>query len=37
MVMSKGAIMMTAHTHDDLRRVDGKWLIAFRTYEPDAQ
>lgn len=37
MVMSKSAIMMTARTHDELRRVDGNWLISFRTYEPDPQ
>ena len=35
MVMSKGVILMTAHTHDELQRVDGEWRIKFRTYEPD--
>jgi uncharacterized protein (TIGR02246 family) len=36
-VMSKGSIMMSAHTHDELQRVDGEWRIKFRTYEPDPQ
>jgi uncharacterized protein (TIGR02246 family) len=35
MVTSKGAIVMTAHTHDELQRVDGEWLIKLRTFEPD--
>jgi uncharacterized protein (TIGR02246 family) len=36
LVTAKGSIMMTAHTHDDLRRVDGAWQIERRTYQPDA-
>ena len=36
-VTSKGQIMMVAHTHDDLRRVDGEWKIADRTYTTDPQ
>jgi ketosteroid isomerase-like protein len=36
LVTAKGSIMITAHTHDDLRRVDGSWQIVRRTYEPDA-
>jgi uncharacterized protein (TIGR02246 family) len=37
MVTSKGAIMLTARTHDVLKRVDGKWLIADKSYTPDPQ
>jgi uncharacterized protein (TIGR02246 family) len=34
-VTAKGQISLVAHTHDDLRRVDGAWKIADRTYTPD--
>jgi hypothetical protein len=34
-VLAKGAIVLSAHTHDDLVRVDGAWRIAARTYRPD--
>jgi uncharacterized protein (TIGR02246 family) len=34
-VIAKGAIVMSAHTFDRLKRVDGAWLIDFRTYEAD--
>jgi uncharacterized protein (TIGR02246 family) len=36
-VLSKGAIVMSAHTHDELQRVDGEWLIKLRTFEADPQ
>ena len=34
-VIAKSAIVMSAHTRDELKRVDGKWLIHFRSYEVD--
>jgi len=34
-VTNKGAIMLVARTHDELRRVDGTWQIANRSYTPD--
>jgi uncharacterized protein (TIGR02246 family) len=36
MVVAKGSIMMSARTHDHLRRVDGKWLIEHRSFTTDA-
>jgi hypothetical protein len=35
LVTKGGQIMMVAHTHDDLRRVDGEWQIADRTFTLD--
>jgi len=35
-LISKRAIVQTCHTHDELRRVDGCWRIARRTYTPDS-
>jgi uncharacterized protein (TIGR02246 family) len=34
-VTNKGQIMLVARTHDVLRRVDGQWQIADRSYTAD--
>lgn len=36
-VTSKGAIITTGRSLDELHRVDGSWRIAHRHYEPDPQ
>ncbi len=37
LVTSKGVVVTTGRSLDDLRRVGGCWRIAHRTYTPDAQ
>jgi uncharacterized protein (TIGR02246 family) len=36
LVLSKGAILTTGRTQDELRRVDGTWRISRRAFAPDA-
>jgi hypothetical protein len=36
LVLSKGAIVTTGRTRDELQRVDGSWRIARRVFTPDA-
>jgi len=36
LLISKRAIVLTCHSHDELRRVDGSWRISRRTYSPDS-
>jgi uncharacterized protein (TIGR02246 family) len=36
-VTSKGAVVTTGRSEDELRRVNGSWCIARRAYEPDPQ
>jgi hypothetical protein len=36
LVISKGVVVTTGRSLDELRRVDGTWRIARRTYAPDA-
>jgi uncharacterized protein (TIGR02246 family) len=36
-VTSKGAVLTTGRSVDELRRVDGFWRIAHRVYTPDPQ
>ena len=37
LVTSKGTVVTTGRSEDELRRVDGSWRIARRTYVPDPQ
>jgi SnoaL-like protein len=36
-VTSKGAVVTTGRSEDELRRIDGTWRIAHRTYVADPQ
>jgi hypothetical protein len=35
LVTSKGAVVTTGRSEDELRRINGSWRIARRTYAPD--
>jgi uncharacterized protein (TIGR02246 family) len=36
LLLAKGTIAMVARVHDELRRVDGTWLLHHKSYTPDA-